>query len=95
MSFSNCPITLRQKRAEALALMPVGNALASTADTSAAELLEPFLQHGLSPYRLTNSYMPEDYPVMLRRWSVPTRLHGPITSQTDVVLSPIDSAELA
>ncbi|WP_372408711.1 FkbM family methyltransferase [Streptomyces luteireticuli] len=66
----------------------------ATAGTSAAELLEPFLQHGLSPYRLINSYMPEDYPVMLQRRSVPTRLRGPIASQTDVVLSLIDAAEL-
>ncbi|MBT2507091.1 FkbM family methyltransferase [Streptomyces sp. ISL-98] len=56
--------------------------------------LAPFLDHGLRPYRLVNSYMPEDYPVMLRRPAAPARIRGPITEQTDLVLSPVDADTL-
>ncbi|MBZ4321482.1 FkbM family methyltransferase [Streptomyces huiliensis] len=55
------------------------------------EVLAPFLSHSLHPYRLVNSYMPEDYPTMLRRPPAPVRIRGPITAQTDVVLSPVNA----
>ncbi|MGK5638005.1 FkbM family methyltransferase [Streptomyces sp. URMC 126] len=58
---------------------------------TADDVLAPFLHHGLRPYSLVNSYMPEDYPVMLRRPTAPVRIRKPITAQTDVVLSPVDA----
>jgi len=39
--------------------------------------LEPFLRHGLHPYRLVNPYQPQDYPMLLRRPPAAQRLHGP------------------
>jgi FkbM family methyltransferase len=53
-------------------------------------VLAPFLAHGLHAYRLVNSYVPEDYPVMIRRPSPAARVREPITVQTDLVLSPVD-----
>ncbi|GAA2677259.1 FkbM family methyltransferase [Streptomyces lunalinharesii] len=63
--------------------------------TTADEVLAPFLAHGLHPYRLVNSYMPEDYPVMLRRPRPPVRVRGPVTEQMDLVLSRVDAEALA
>ncbi|WP_171166829.1 FkbM family methyltransferase [Streptomyces sp. I05A-00742] len=62
---------------------------------SVESLLAPFFDHGMHPYRLVNSYMPEDYPVMLRRPTAPVRIRGPITAQTDVVLSCVDAESLS
>jgi FkbM family methyltransferase len=58
-------------------------------------MLVPFLAHGLHVYRVVNSYLPEDYPVMLRRPSPPVRVRDPITEQTDLVLSRVDAEALS
>ncbi|MFF2805687.1 FkbM family methyltransferase [Streptomyces sp. NPDC058000] len=62
--------------------------------TTPDEVLAPFLAHGLHPYRLVNSYMPEDYPAMLRQPRPPVRVRGPVTEQMDLVLSRVDADAL-
>jgi len=58
-------------------------------------ILAPFLARGLHVYRVANSYMPEDYPMMLRRPTPPVRVREPITEQMDLVLSFVDADVLA
>lgn len=61
---------------------------------TADDVLNPFRDSGFHPYRVENSYMPQDYPAMLRTPARPTRFNGPITRQTDLVLSRIDADSL-
>ncbi len=62
--------------------------------SSVDQALAPFFEHGLHPYSLVNSYMAEDYPVLLRKPPKPRRISKTIEQQTDIVLSPLDSEVL-
>ncbi|WP_280376540.1 FkbM family methyltransferase [Nocardia wallacei] len=62
--------------------------LATTGHT-AEQLLEPFTNNGFRAFVVHNSYQPQNMPGMLRHPAAPAPLTGPITRQTDLLLSRI------
>ncbi|MET9801853.1 FkbM family methyltransferase [Streptomyces sp. NPDC006368] len=59
------------------------------------ELLEIMRDHGFHPYRLVNDYTPESYVTALHgASSVPERLVGPLTGETDLIFSRVDADTL-
>ncbi|MDN3296885.1 FkbM family methyltransferase [Streptomyces ficellus] len=64
-------------------------------DDSPDELLATMRDHGFHPYRLVNDYTPESYVTALHGGSsVPERLVGPLTGETDLIFSRVDADTL-
>ncbi|MFE7740846.1 FkbM family methyltransferase [Nocardia sp. NPDC057455] len=59
----------------------------ATTGHDASELLKPFMDNGFHPYRIQNSYAPEDIPGMLRRSLPPSPATGPFPRQIDLLLT--------
>lgn len=60
----------------------------------AEDLMATFRRHGFHPYRLVNSYDPGEYPEAIRRPMAPTRWHGPVTEEIELVFSRVDAERL-
>lgn len=60
--------------------------LATTGHT-AESVLEPFIDNGFRPYRIPNSYAPEDVTAAIRHPLPPAPITSTLTRQTDVLLT--------
>ena len=59
------------------------------------ELFTTMDRHGFHAYRITNDYYACTYPRALKRPATPTRLHGSIDTETDLIFSRVDTNGLS
>lgn len=61
---------------------------------SITELFATMARHGFHAYRITNDYYASTYPRALKHPATPTRSHGSIDTETDLIFSRIDADQL-
>ncbi|MFB6948679.1 FkbM family methyltransferase [Streptomyces niveus] len=62
---------------------------------SVKELMATMRNHGFHAYRLRNEYTPESYVAALRgKREVPVRWRGPVTEESDLIFSRVDTETL-